>query len=223
MSLRILPLIADGLLRGRTVFLSSSIPNPERWQGFFDPREITDAVVAAARAILTAGGVLVTGAHPTISPLLLYVAAEFPLVPERPRVLIYQSALFQQVMPEATRRFQDDGVGILHITRPVPGERPLPGEWDGSLKLMREQMFSETEPAAGIYIGGMADISKEFEMLDQRRPRPYAYALAAPGGEAAKLVGHSPAAVRQLLASSNIYPSIFRKVVDDLARNLEEE
>jgi hypothetical protein len=217
MTLRILPLIADGPLRGSTVFLSSSIPNPQHWSGYFDAREITDAVVAAARAVLTAGGLLVTGAHPTISPLLLYVAAEFPNDPERPRVVVYQSGLFEPIMPEATRRFQNDGISILRITPPVPGERPVRGEWDGSLRLMREQMFSETEPAAGIYIGGMADISKEFEMLDERRPRPLAYALAAPGGEAAKLVHNSPAPVRELLASSNIYPSIFRRVVDDLA------
>ena len=65
-------------LRDVTVFLGGSIPDPGRWEGHFDAREITDATVAAARAILYAGGTLVTGAHPTIAPLILYVAAEIP-------------------------------------------------------------------------------------------------------------------------------------------------
>jgi hypothetical protein len=59
---------------GRTLFLSASIPDPERWDGEFDALAITDAVVALARTFLSAGWRLVTAAHPTIAPLLLYVA-----------------------------------------------------------------------------------------------------------------------------------------------------
>ena len=56
---------------GRALFLSASIPDPERWSGPFDALEVTDAVVALARASLTRGYALVTAAHPTIAPLLL--------------------------------------------------------------------------------------------------------------------------------------------------------
>ena len=77
MALRFESMRQSEVLAGRAVFLSASIPDQSRWHGEFDVREITDAVVAASRAVLTADGVLVTAAHPTIAPLLLYVAGEF--------------------------------------------------------------------------------------------------------------------------------------------------
>ena len=208
------------VLRDIRVFLASSIPNPALWHGYFEPHEITDSVVAAARAILTAGGTLVTGAHPTIAPLLLYVAAEFSITAEKPRVLIYQSALFENLMPPETGRFEVDRIGELILTPPVPGERPERGSWDGSLRIMRERMFNETHPRAGIFIGGMSDISKECELLLKQRPRPIIYPLARPGGEAAKLLKFAPDSLRTLLSEGNIYPSIFRRVVSDLAQRL---
>ena len=109
-------------LMGRAVFLSASIPDPLRWNGFFDPLEITDAVVAVARAVLSAGGVLVTAAHPTVAPLILYVAAELPDRAER-HVLVYQSAAFDDILPEATRRFEAEGVGII-IRTPAIADEP---------------------------------------------------------------------------------------------------
>src|SRR5439155_20496577 len=106
------------VLAGTAVFLSASIPDPTRWTGDFDALEIIDAVVAVGRSMLSAGARLVTAAHPTIAPLLLYVAAELPHAPE-PRVVVYQSGVFDSVMPEATRRFEADGVGTLIRTEPV--------------------------------------------------------------------------------------------------------
>ena len=101
--------------RAQSIFVSASIPDPERWDGEFDALEITDAVVSLARTFLTAGFRLVTAAHPTIAPLLLYVAAEFPSAATE-RVAIYQSELFTDVLPAATRRFEAEGVGRLEHT-----------------------------------------------------------------------------------------------------------
>lgn len=135
-----------------------------------------------------------TAAHPTIAPLLLYVAAEFP--PEHgARVRVYQSMLFEDVLPTATRRFEADGVGEVIWTEPADGESPIPGEWDQSLRQMREQMLGETEPAAALFIGGMEGIPVEFELftrmyVDIDRPT---YAVGRPGGEAHGLVCRSPA------------------------------
>jgi hypothetical protein len=222
MSITFSSVLPSETLHDVKIFLGGSIPNPERWNGHFDAREITDATVAAARAILTAGGVLVTGAHPTIAPLLLYVAAEFPRNPIHPRVLIYQSALFESVMPKETRRFQEEGIGSLYITDAVPGDRPAPGLWDASLEVMRRRMFSDTNPRAGIFIGGM-DIRAEFDLLRQRKPVVWTYSLARPGGEAANLVQFAPESIRPLLIDSRVYPTIFRRVVDDLASRLSAE
>jgi hypothetical protein len=221
MALRFEPMTQAEALAGRAVFLSASIPDPERWTGEFDPREITDAVVAAARAVLTAGGTLVTAAHPTIAPLMLYVAGEFPQrFDGRARVITYQSDLFQGLMPEATLRFQASGVGDFRLTPAVPGEEPTPAQWSGSLLRMREQMFDETEPVAALFIGGMNGIREEYDLLASRRPAPVPYPVGRPGGEAAQLVRQIDSDLVSLLATGDVYPSVFRAVLEDLLRRL---
>src|SRR4051794_11352620 len=100
---------------GRSLFLSASIPDPRRWSGPFDPLAITDAVVALARTFLAAGWGLVTAAHPTIAPLILYVADESSLEGRR-RIVTYQSTLFEDVLPTATRRFEAAGIARFEWT-----------------------------------------------------------------------------------------------------------
>jgi SLOG cluster3 family len=220
MALRSQPMV-DVQLTGRTVFLSASIPDPSRWDGDFDAHEITDAVVAASRAVLTSGGTLVTAAHPTIAPLLLYVAGEFPRENNQPAsVITYQSSLFEDVLPEATRRFQESGIGDFRFTDAVPGEEPVPGRSDQSLLLMREQMFSETSPVAAIFVGGMDGVRDEYELLSARHPQPFAYPIRKPGGEAARLTPPITSEIAQAL-TGDVYPSVFRAVIADLVQRLD--
>lgn len=207
-------------LRDRTVFLSASIPDPDRWEGAFDPREITDAVVAAARVILTAEGTLVTAAHPTIAPLLLYVAAEIATTGSPPSVIVYQSNLFSEILPEPTHRFEADGVGELRWTPAVEGEIPEPGRWDASLRLMRRRMLNETSPAAAIFVGGMEGIAEEFALFRELFPARPVYPVGAAGGEARALVARAASPVSDLL-DGNVYPALFRRVVDDLVAHLD--
>ncbi len=202
------------------VFLSSSIPDPERWSGSFDALEITDAVVALARACLTRGFRLVTAAHPTIAPLLLYVAAEFPSA-ERERVVIYQSLLFEDVLPVATRRFEADRVGEVIWTAAVEGEAPVPGEWHQSLRLMREQMLRETAPAAAVFVGGMEGIPVEYELFTAAYADRPTYAVGRPGGEAAALVDQSTTRLRNQLLVSGVYPALWWSVLDDLEQRMD--
>jgi hypothetical protein len=216
------PMTVTSAVEGRAVFLSASIPDPARWQGDFDAREITDAVVAACRAVLTVGGTLVTAAHPSIAPLLLYVAGEFPPQPARePRVITYQSALFEDVMPEATLRFAESGVGDFRVTPAADGDEPRPGRWDRSLRVMRETMFAQAAPVAAIFVGGMEGIRDEFDLLRETSPGTALYPLARPGGEAARLQsGSERDTVRELLSTSDVYPTVFREVMNDLALRL---
>jgi hypothetical protein len=209
------------VLAGRAVFLSASIPDQSRWHGEFDVREITDAVVAASRAVLTADGVLVTAAHPTIAPLLLYVAGEFPRQPnQRASVITYQSALFENVMPKATHRFQESGVGELRLTPAVSGDAPTPSRWGRSLLKMREQMFAETKPVGAIFVGGMDGIRQEYELLASLHPSPVLYSVGRPGGEAARLPREAHSALENLLGTEDVYPTLFRAVIDDLTSRL---
>lgn len=199
----------------RTLFLSASIPDPTRWDGDFDALEITDAVVSLARAFLTAGWRLVCAAHPTIAPLLLYVAAEMPARGSE-QVVIYQSEIFEDVLPAATRRFEADGIGPVIWTAPAPGERPEPGEWHASLDIMRRRMLTETDPAAAVFIGGMEGIPDELALFSELFPNRPTYPIGRPGGEARTIAMGSGSGFRSLLLDGVVYPSIWRAVLDDL-------
>lgn len=168
--------------------------------------EITDAVVAFARACLTQNYRIVSAAHPTLAPLLLYVAAEFPPVAE-PRVVIYQSKLFEDVLPTATRRFEAEGIGSVVWTEAASNDEPKPGRWDSSLRIMRQRMLDETDPVGAAFIGGMQGIADEFALFRQEFPRRPVYAVRRPGGEAALL--SSQLNSEQSRAMS--YPTIWRQ------------
>jgi hypothetical protein len=107
------------LLRGKTIFLSASVPTPER-----DParmkayrktevsqQRVHSAVIAVARRVFYEGGHLVFGAHPSIAPLILLTlehyqqpATAVPQGPQSPpsrettapRVTMYQSEVFKR-------------------------------------------------------------------------------------------------------------------------------
>lgn len=204
-------------LEGQAIFLSASIPDPSRWKGFFDPLEITDAVASVGRTILSAGAVLVTAAHPTIAPLLLYVAAELPRSTE-PRVIVYQSAVFDAILPEATLRFEAEGIGTIIRTPAAEGETADPSIAPESLAIMRRQMLVETQPAAAIFVGGMAGIPAEHALFNEIRPANPTYAIGFPGGEARALAESSQSPLRNLLVQGTVYPAIARAIIDDIAR-----
>lgn len=203
-------------LVGGSVFVSASIPDPERWPGRFDALAITDAVVSVARIILASGGRLVTAAHPTVAPLLLYVAAEQPPSAE-PLVVVYQSEVFQDVWPRATFRFEEQGIGTVVRTPRVGDEPPDPRYAPRSLALMRQRLLSEEQLIAAIFIGGMSGIPLEHAQFKQAHPDAPTYALAQPGGEAGALVDESPSAVRDILARGDVYPVVARAISADIA------
>lgn len=209
----------DSALEQVTLFLSASIPDPDRWKGRWDSLEITDAVVSLARVFLTAGARIVTAAHPTIAPLLLYVAAELPDHHPR-RIVTYQSRLFEDMLPAETRRFRDDGIGEFVWTDAVPGEQPQPGAWDGSLETMRRQMLSETTPAAAAFVGGMRGIDDEYELFSELRAGAPVYPLGRPGGAARRLAEVVDSPLREELLTSAVYPAIWRSVLADLRGRL---
>ncbi len=118
MPLRVEEMVRSRALEERFVFLSASIPDPRRWVGEYDVFEITDAVVAAVRAVFTASGRLVCAVHPTIAPLLLNVGSAFPLEErEKPLVLIYQSRFFEEaIVPETKQLELRPGLGLIRWT-----------------------------------------------------------------------------------------------------------
>jgi SLOG cluster3 family len=186
-----------------TVFLSASIPDPDRWDGPYDAFEITDAVTAVGRSVLAQGGRLVTAAHPTIAPLLLYLSAEFDHYSgTEPAVIVYQSRLFRSVLPEVVVRFEEDGSGRLEWTDAVAGEEPVPGRSSASLELMRRAMFTATKPDCAIFVGGM-----------EGGPR---FAFGFPGGAARQIAETDMSDLGRQLSNGAVYGALMRRILDSL-------
>src|SRR5437660_3643953 len=231
------------LLNGHTVFLSASFPSRERSAQFFesaDPNEITQALVAACRAILAAKVRIGFCGHPSVTPLIMMVAEEY--LPEaldarkrlreqdRSRVIAYQSEVFRPYLPESTRQLEEWGLGELRWTESgedipkfLPGGTVAAGSADRSLELMRRQMLEETKPIAAIFIGGMEGIHAESELFDSVcRNRP-SYFIGGPGGAARELAEKQSLSFSsrsglsaEELSNSRSYPSLLQRIVLDI-------
>lgn len=192
-----------------SVFLSASFPSGERGKRFepYDPAAISAAVRALARAIMLAGGRIVFGAHPTISPLILFVAGEFEV---EGAIDIYQSARFADQIPEETRRLVELGYGDLHMVDADPS-----GDLGVSLELMRRAMLTEQDVTAGVFVGGMEGIRDEYDLLAELRPSAARLPLTAPGGAARGLpIGDDPVSRRLApMLGDEHYPVIARAIV----------
>lgn len=213
------PMRSESLpLSGRSVFLSSGIPNPSQWTGAFEPMEIAHTVVACARAVLSVGGTLLTAAHPTIAPLLLYLAREFPQSPTQPpSIIIYQTRLFQDRLPRETYDMAEGGLADVRWTpAAVDGDPEVRATWGSSLTTMRTTMLQSENLAAAVFIGGMDGISAEHNLVSQLHPELPVYALPRPGGEAAALLSQSVQSLQDVLASELSYPTIFLRVIADI-------
>src|SRR5437667_261524 len=128
----------QGLLAGKAVFLSASVPSPNRAERYRrvpnSALEIEEAVISLARAVFAEGGQLVFGGHPTISPLVALVAGEY-VVPEpgerlserlaevprstgerRTPIVIYQSRAFETLLPAETVQMKSLGYATIRWT-----------------------------------------------------------------------------------------------------------
>jgi hypothetical protein len=153
---------------------------------------------------------LVFGAHPTISPLVLSVAAELE---RRDVIEIFQSRFYQDRIPAETMELVERGFGVLHWTDVVPGKNPKD---DGpSLDLMREAMLGGEALAAGIFIGGMEGIFLESDRLSKRQPSTARLPVTAPGGAARQLKPSADAIAERLARAlgSPLYPAVAREIV----------
>ncbi|WP_395641439.1 hypothetical protein [Rudaea sp.] len=187
-----------------TVFLSASVPLPERAERFRrEPRaafEIEQAVISLARAVFARGGRLVFGGHPTISPLVAMVAGEYrkprraesDLERAPPSVVIYQSEAYREVAEEAILLIYELGAAKVFWTAAVDDERYDPEKRGTpqclkSLAEMRRKMLLETRPDAMVCIGGMEGVLDEAALFEQLVQARMIYTLKAAGGAAAEL------------------------------------
>lgn len=191
-------------LEGLCVFMSASVPSPERADQFRRipdaAEQIEQAVVSLTRAVLSEGGRLVFGGHPAISPLVAMVAGEYrkPRYAEskedrpRPNVRIYQSDLFRERIPESTLLMFQLGMADLVWTPKNPNESFDDGPAKGprfrrSLDRMRDMMLRDEQPDAMVAIGGMEGVFDETRLFRDLFPGRPIYALRRTGGASALL------------------------------------
>jgi SLOG cluster3 family len=196
---------AGRALRGKTVFLSASVPNEkraDRYNRIEDAAfEIEQAVISLARAVFSEGGRLVFGGHPAISPLVAMVVGEYrePRFAESAEerqevpVEIYQSRAFEGYLPDDTLLMYRLGYAAIHWVDAVGDERFDPDapaenvQCRNSLRRMRETMLEASHPDAMVCIGGMEGLEDEVALaIDRGRLFPI-YVLERTGGAAALL------------------------------------
>jgi hypothetical protein len=207
---------SEPLLKDRFIFLSASKPS-RNFQHFpLAPRrenrtsvEIEEAVVSLARAVFSHQGRLVFGGHPSISPLVASVAAEyFParhIVPGKEPVWIYQSEAFRKVIPPATQGLEALGYAAIHWIERYDNEEfqpKLAGQEQclESLRLMREAMIDlkpgkdqlpspPDHPLAMVAIGGMEGVLREARLFLEKTGGQV-YVLQTTAGAAGQMVSH---------------------------------
>jgi len=185
------------------VFLSASVPDPRREQKYWDSADVTgirEAVRALAIVVLQRR-MLVFGGHPAIAPLIVLVAQRMGY--ER-KVRIFQSEFFRSVVPRES------------LTLPlITWTDNIAGNQERSLRHMRETMLGATEYGAGVFIGGMDGVEREFELFRQLHPSSPVYPVASTGG-AARLIWEAAtaisASIRESLAEDIVYDALFRSL-----------
>ena len=222
-------------LAGKSIFLSGSLPSDERESIYFEnsnSQEISNAIVELARAVFQAGGALVFGGHPTVSPMIRSIAKEGglgSLEGNKPSIYIYQSDVFSKKQQgQAIRLNRFDFVEMVSVAR-KKGERPKftakntlnPDSVKGSLTKMRSEMISHSDLVGAVFIGGMEGCLEEYELAANLRR----YLVCQPGGASLVMAGQelvSPDDAKGNLAydlrHSRLYPHLMRKIVDECAQ-----
>lgn len=199
----------------KNIFLSASIPLPERDKKYINTADIIairDAVIALATVVLPHHRVI-WGGHPSITPLIYFVMLKLNL-DIQDHVKLYQSRFFENFFPEDNDKFNN-----VILTDVVENDK------EKSLFHMRERMLSESEFSAAVFIGGMEGIegSKEkgiegeYEMFRDRHPEAILLPIASTGG-ATKIIYDTvfPEEMKnERLVKDYGYMSLFQKYLMD--------
>lgn len=183
-----------------TVLLSASVPSDKRDERFTKIKnaqiQIEEAVIGLARNIFQAGGKIIFGGHPSISPLVAMVATEYGVNKEienikrsesgEKRISIFQSKAYEAVIPKETTSLFDLGHSDIIWTDAKNGEEFNPkiqktAQCHESLEFMRREMMSGKIDAL-VCIGGMEGVELEFELFRELHPNKPIFVLKTTGG-----------------------------------------
>ena len=216
----------------KNIFLSASIPLPERHPKYYDTADIIairDAVIALASIVIYRHKII-WGGHPSITPLINFVIERIvqyrldksvnKMSTEEQKeylfqeikkeiqnhVTIYQSEFFRDRFPEDNEKFENivftDNKGDIH----------------SSIQEMRQKMLSENEFVAAVFIGGMDGIEVEYKMFKELHSEALILPIASTGA-ATKIVFDSLSsddeAKHERYLKDYGYMSLFQKYLID--------
>lgn len=154
----------------KNIFLSASIPLPERDPKYFETADIVairDAIIALTTVVLPKHK-LIWGGHPSITPLINYVMEKLGLNIQE-HVKMYQSLWFKDKFPEDNNKFEN--IVFTESLKDIPS----------SIQLMRERMLFENDYAAAVFIGGMNGIEDEYKMFIEKHQKAILLPIASTG------------------------------------------
>ena len=189
----------------KSIFLSASIPLPERdekYIGTADIIAIRDAVLALTTVVLPHHR-LIWGGHPSITPLIYYVMERLNLNIQE-HITLYQSRFFEKYFPEDNNKFEN-----IVFTDVVDNDR------EKSLLYMRHKMLDESEFSAGIFIGGMEGVEEEYDMFIEKHPKALVLPIASTGAGAKKIYDERFTDNNERLVKDYAYMSLFQKYLID--------
>lgn len=184
----------------KSIFLSASIPLPERdekYIGTADIIAIRDAAIALTSVVLPHHQ-LIWGGHPSITPLIYYVMEKLNLNIQE-HMILYQSRFFEKYFPKDNNKFEN-----IVFTDIIDNDR------EKSLKMMREKMI-ENEFSAGVFIGGMEGVEEEYDMFIKKHPNALVLPIASTGAAAKKIYDERFTDKNERLVKDYAYMSLFQK------------
>ena len=183
-----------------TLLLSASVPSDKRDKRFTKIKnaqiQIEEAVIGLSRNIFQAGGKIVFGGHPSISPLVAMVATEYSVNKEienenrnergEKRITIFQSKAYEEVIPKETTSLFNLGYSDIIWTEARNGEEFNPkiqktAQCHKSLEFMRTEMMKGKIDAL-VCIGGMEGVELEFALFRELHPNKPIFILKSTGG-----------------------------------------
>lgn len=190
----------------KNIFLSASVPLPERDAKYIDTADviaIRDAVIALTTVVLPHHRII-WGGHPSITPLIYYVMEKLDLNIQE-HVVIYQSKLFEKYFPADNNKFEN-----IILTDIIENDR------DKSLLFMREKMLSDFEFSAAVFIGGMDGIEVEYNLFKHKHPNALILPIASTGAATKIIFDELPKDEKhQRFLKDYGYMSIFQKYLMD--------
>ena len=187
------------------VFLSASIPYPDRDKKYYDTADIVsirDAVRALATVVIPQAH-LIWGGHPSITPLIRFVMDRMD-IKSKDHVTLYQSLAFQKSFPK------DNGAFENIVLTPIINHSDKE-----SVIFMRKRMIEDNDFKVGIFIGGMEGINDEYLMFKERDPNALILPIASTGAAARILYENKPQAYDIRLMNDYAYMALFRDLLQD--------